>query len=255
LSRLYGQASSSFLWAAHLALGEISSAISSGGLDSLSTAPPEIDGLVLGEVRNGAGTGLVDLAKVAIRQVSSLASELPGLTEPLAIVATEPDAEKSSSDVERRVKAHVGGVRPEWRDKFGQRLLPAQQSRSIRYGFIGAAMAANFGSLTSLAPRQIAIQVDRSKARLWDLQQLQSGVLADDLFGTTTLKKRSHQLLVLSPHGSSVRSVGARGTPNESILGAEEELKSEAVRAGIECLPMSSIEDIARHLLRVEGRT
>jgi hypothetical protein len=242
LSQIYGSAAGAFTWAARLALREIQHQVSVEGFDSLSIAP-EIDGLLIGEVRPGAGTGLGDLARVALQQVASLASEAPSTLALEQIAIPRPLASGQWGAIERRVKQQLTAQHPESESLFGMEFKPSQTARPIRFGFVGSHIVANFSSLAG-NPVRTASRVDQAKARMWDLDQLREGVLAD-LFQIRA-NSRGHELLVLSPQGRAAKNEIGAGLPE--IIEAEEELEAEAGKYGIGFWPLPSIELIAARL-------
>jgi hypothetical protein len=228
---VYGEAAITLAWTAELALKEVTYAMASNGFRSLHSLTASIEGLHIGEFRVGAATTLKDLAQLGLTQVSSLSRS------PESSVAEESPGD-FASNLERRVKRTVIDARPELTRRFGRSFRRTQQSRPIRYGYVGSKLVANFAALTA---NRVSRQVNVAKARLWDLEQLQSGVLAESLnLGDEHL---SYELLVhQEPEASASRT----------ILQASEELEAEADKFQIRFRALPSPGAIGQFLLARE---
>lgn len=240
-SCVYGQATASLAWAAELAITEAQQLLSQGSLKVLEELQHRIDGFVVGTERRGAGTGLVDLARLGLEQVSAL----HGTALPQTIIE-EPDTEPQPSipRLESHIRRLVVEECPALKNGFGRTYRRSQTARPLRYGFVGRFLAANFASLT--APGQISTQVDRAKARLWDLRQFNDGVLADSLpLRATSI---SYELLV---HRSNPRL--APELSKRAIRAAEEELEAEADKFDIRFKLMQTPQQIANYLIQREA--
>jgi hypothetical protein len=240
---VYGQAASSLAWSAELAIAEAQAVIDRGGLAALSQLERTIDGFILGPQRLGAGTGLTDLARLGLQQVSALYS-LAVPTMPFEEGAAE--SQHSVPRLESEVRRFVVERRPELKELFGRTFRPSQTSRPLRYGFVGRFTAANFAILNTRSPSQISVQVDRAKARLWDLQQLDEGILADSL--ALHPESMSYELLV--------HRLAESLTPTQmvrKIRAAEEELEAEADKFDIRFRLMNSPAQIAQYLVQREA--
>jgi hypothetical protein len=237
------------MWAAELALIEIEERVLQVGFDAGLSTPFGIEGLHLGEARIGAGESATDLMELALSQVSSLygASTFSlieeGMPARYMAEATEPLVTK--------IRRQVVASRPEQKQRFGVSFRPSQASRPIKFGYVGKLLAANFASLDAQAPRTVTGQVDRAKARLWDLQQLETGVLSDSPLGLPSTLRR--ELLVFRPRGGkSVVSGDLSFEMKRAISEAEEELEAEADKFDIQFRPLRSADLIAKHILQVE---
>jgi hypothetical protein len=245
LSCVYGAAARSLAWAAELALSQIEHrAVTGDGIRSLTEWPHGIEGLTIGEPRIGAGTGLQDLASVALRQVSSLYVPEDALTRP----DMPPDAATEDGNPQRllsQIRRLVTERRPQLRDRFSRSYRTSQSARPLKFGYVGNVIAANFAALTATSANSVGPQVDRAKARLWDLQQLQSGVLADSL--NLHPPSMAYELLVHRP------SVDGAARQGRALKGAEEELEAEADKFDIRFRPMRSPQLIAKYIVDLEA--
>lgn len=240
-SCVYGQAASSLAWAAELAITEVQQLLNQGGLKMLDELQQRIDGFIVGAQRRGAGTGLVDLARLALEQVSALY----GTAMPQMVAEThDTEAQQPIPRLESYIRRLVVGQRPLLERSFGRTFRRSQTARPLRYGFVGRLIAANFASLS--APGQISTQVDRAKARLWDLHQFNDGVLADSL--PLQAASISYELLV---HRSAPRLAAEHS--KAMIRAAEEELEAESDKFDIRFRLMQSPEQIANYLIQREA--
>jgi len=245
LACVYGDAAHGFAWAARLAIMEIEHRAEKGGVQAVSTWEHGIEGLTIGPSRLGAGTDLHDLANVALRQVSSLA--LPQLE-------LRPDAAHALVDfgkaqrLDLQVRRIVTERRPELRERFGTVYRPSQSARPLKFGYVGSVLVANFATLTATSTNTTSAQVDRAKARLWDLQQLQSGVLADSL--KLNPRSMSYELLVHRPQSEVTRGVSDVA---RALKEAEAELEAESDKFEIRFRPMHSPQQIARYIVEREA--
>lgn len=244
LSCIYGKSSEALCWSAKLAIAEVQSAVASGGLGQLGGLSHRIDGLRFGEIRVGAAQGLSELARNALRQVSSLAAADWSMEEP-----SVPVEQMAPGNIRlvSQVRLVVLRERPEWRDRFGTVFQRGQPSRPVRFGFVGRRFVANFASLTAEHLGSLTNQVDKAKARLWDLHQLQEGVLSDSLLQTDGT--RTFELLVHRPRRNGNWPAQSKRTIDE----AETELEAEADKFQIMYRPLPTPAAIGRFLLDREA--
>lgn len=244
LSCIYGKSAEALSWSAKLAIAEVQSAVASGDLSQIGGVSHRIDGLRFGDIRVGAAQGLSELARNALRQVSSLAAADWSMDE--SYVQTQQMAPGNIRLVSQ-VRLVVLRERPEWKGRFGTVFQPRHPSRPVRFGFVGRRYVANFASLTAEHLGSLTNQVDKAKARLWDLHQLQEGVLSDSLLRTEGT--RSFELLVHRPRRSGSWPVESK----RSIDEAETELEAEADKFKIMYRPLPTPAAIGRFLLDREA--
>ena len=244
-SCIYGTAAAALAWSADLIVSEAQHVLSRAGLEGLSELSDRIEGLVLGPERRGAGTGLADLARLALQQVSALSAVNFMPTTEIAAVAESADG---GGWLESKIRQLVVGRKPELRDRFRKQFRRSQSSRPLRYGFVGRFIVVNFATLQSKSSSRVSAQVDRAKARLWDLHQLDGGVLADSL--ELHAPSMSYELLV---HRPNTFETEGNGPLKAAIKAAEEELEAEANKRHIRFRPMRSVEQIAGYLIDREA--
>lgn len=248
-SCVYGAAARSFSWAAELTIMEAQHQVARGGLASLADWSRGIDGLSVGAVRTGAGTGLADLARLALQQVSSLVGTMSQAT---VTVADAPGHHETRSHLESEVRRLVIERRPTLRAGFGRQFRRSQSARPLRYGFVGRVFVANFAALSAHSASSVSAQVDRAKARLWDLKQLDDGILSDSLpLGDRTI---GYELLV-NQQRELIRQERRKlpGNIGGTLRAAEEELEAEADKYKIQVRLMRSPRAIADYLIEREA--
>jgi hypothetical protein len=244
LSAAYGLGLSSFEWAAKLAILEIEGIIGRLGLEDLRV--DSVEGLHIGPVRVGVGRSLKDLLSLALQQSS-------------AIEATHQTAAEMATDVESPIRAGplagtvrqiVVGVRPALRANFGRTYRSLGARRPTAFGFVGQRLVANFALLGGEFPQALANQVDRAKARLWDLEQLQQGILSDS-FGQS-MKHVSFELMACPPWKKTMES----GTPSigtRQIRDAADTLEKEADKFDIRWRLFRDAREMANSIITREA--
>ena len=246
LSSVYGKGSPSFEWAAKLAILEVREIVARMGIDRLNFEMQGFEGFYAGEKRIGAGRNLQDLLSLALQQSSALASQ--------------SSAESAGSDVAEltragpltgAVKKIVVGLRPQLRENFGLQYRFSKSTRPTVFGFVGRRMIANFTSLGADSSQVLASQVDRAKARLWDLEQLQKGVLQDSL--GVPMRHASFELLACPPSITAKTAGLRRRIGSDQILEAAETLEKEADKFEIRWRFLKTPSDVAHTILEHEA--
>jgi hypothetical protein len=242
LSATYGLASASFEWAARLALLEIKGAIDRLGLEDLSV--DGVEGLHIGPARTGVGRSLDDLLSLALQQSSAL--------EATQEIDAETDSESSirSGPLVATIRQLVVGIRPTLRANFGRTFRSVGARRPTAFGFVGRRLVANFASLGSESPQALANQVDRAKARLWDLEQLQKGILSDSL--GQPMKHVSFELLACPPWKNTKRS-GAPSIGTRELRDAADTLEKEADKFDIRWQLFRDAREMAHSIITREA--
>lgn len=244
-SCVYGATATALAWSADLIVSEAQHVLLREGLGGLGALADRIEGLVLGPERPGAGTGLADLARLALQQVSALSAVN---FMPATEVAAVAESTEGGGWLESKIRQLVVGRKPGLSDRFRKQFRRSQSSRPLRYGFVGKFIVANFATLQSKSSSQVSAQVDRAKARLWDLHQLDAGVLADSL--ELHAPSMSYELLV---HRPGVFETRLDGSLKSAVKAAEEELEAEADKFHIRFRPLRSVDAIADYLIDREA--
>jgi hypothetical protein len=247
LASVYSKGSQSFEWAAKLALLEIQEIVGRNGIDRLNLEMHGFEGFCAGEKRIGAGRDLQDLLSLALRQSSAIAAaSLPADSEGFEVAEVN-----RAGPIAGAVKRIVVGLRPQLRANFGLEYRFSKTTRPTAFGFVGRRIVANFTSLGGDSAKVLAAQVDRAKARLWDLEQLQKGVLHDSL--GVPMRHASFELLACPPALSSKTSGPRRQIGSGQILEAAETLEKEADKFDIRWRLLKSPLDVAHTILAREA--
>lgn len=242
----YGASARSIAWSARLVMLELKSAAERNGIDGLVDSLAGIEGAYLGDRRVGAGRDLDDLALLALRQASTLVA-----TESEDVAHVFEGVAERASPITRAVQRIVVGIRPELRGGFGRHFSLSDSARPTVYGFVGQKIVANFASLGGVSADTLGGQVDRAKARLWDLEQLQKGVLRD-VFGTP-MRRCDFELLACPPQYNA-RTPAPRHPMSPSLLReAVDTLEREADKFDIRWRYLRTPSEIASVLLEREA--
>ena len=97
----------------------------------------------------------------------------------------------------------------------------------------------------------LATQVDRAKARLWDLEQLQKGVLQDSL--GVPMRHASFELLACPPPITAKSAGLKRRIGSDQIMEAAETLEKEADTFEIRWRFLKTPSDVAHTILEHEA--
>jgi hypothetical protein len=210
----------------------------------------DFSGVVIGEVREGEGESLRQIAVTWMTALSSLYRpaaatqfDLPAVTA--VNVADVVEIEQVGDRLPALVLNYVIQKRPgldryfrkDIRDKIRQRRTNIS---GVNIDFAGSKLVANFGTLFA---SQYAPSVDRIKTRLWELK-----VDRDTARGA--LIYRAHEMIVQHPGSDNpqvTEKQAARVT--EALEALEEQAKKEEI-----CLrPLQSVTQIGEHILRQEA--
>ena len=243
---VYGNSASSLCHAATLTMLEARSIAEEGGLESLASGLGGIEGLWVSQPRRGAGRDLEDLASLALRQTSALIGTVPVEDQSIFVPSERP------SPIVRAVRAIVVNLRPALKSSFGRTFALSDYSRSTGYGFVGQRLVANFAALGGTGPEALSGQVDRAKARLWDLWQLKEGILGDVL--GAPMRGCEFDLLACPAVSGGERGRRQVRSVSQSLLNeAAETLEKEADRFQIRWRYLPSPREIAQVVLAKEA--
>jgi hypothetical protein len=228
-------------------MSEVKAVTETDGVSRLSDSISGLEGVSIGDRRIGVGRDLDDLATLALRQASALTASEP---EHLLLVSPHIATERASP-LAKSVQRTVLMLRPALRDNFGRQFSLSDTARPTVYGFVGQRIVANFAALGGISADRLGGQVDRAKARLWDLEQLQKGVLRD-IFGTP-MRNCGFELLACPPQ--SITKVEAPKRPmSPGLLNeAVETLEREADKFDIRWRFLRNPQEIAGVILEREA--
>lgn len=243
----YGTAARSIAWAAQLVMSEVKSVVEAGGIERLSDSIGGVEGAFVGDRRVGAGRDLDDLATLALRQASTLTATEPD--QPMLL--TPHIAAERASPIVKAVQRAVLMLRPALRDNFGRQFSQSDTARPTVYGFVGQRIVANFATLGGASADRLGGQVDRAKARLWDLEQLQKGVLRD-VFGTP-MRTCGFELLACPPSEIAKVEMPKRPMSPGLLNEAVQTLEREADKFDIRWRFLRNPQEIADIILEREA--
>lgn len=238
---IYGQEASAFLLAGQLAIESVQKRVQKHGFQSLAEWKCPVEGLILGPSHLGAGENLKDVARTALMQCASLAARV---SEEEDTVDSATRADRSMGRLEALVKDSVTAKCPELAKYFCATFHVSQNARATKIGYSGTKLVANFGLLL---PGRLSPLVTTAKARLWDLEQLKSGVLSQLILDRNT---REFELLLHRPRKDDPQYSDRQIS---SLEAACLELEEAADKAEIRCRPMYSPEEIANFVLTKEA--
>lgn len=243
----YGIAARSISWSAQLVMSEVKAVVEAEGIERLSDSIGGIEGASVGDRRVGVGCDLDDLATLALRQASTLTATES--EQPVALTPHIPT--ERASPIVKAVQRAVLMLRPALRDSFGQQFSLSDSDRPTVYGFVGQRIVANFATLGGASADRLGSQVDRAKARLWDLEQLQQGVLRD-VFGTP-MRTCSFALLACPPPEIAKFAVPKRAMSPGLLNEAVQTLEREADKFDIRWRFLRNPQEIAGMILEREA--
>jgi hypothetical protein len=150
----------------------------------------------------------------------------------------------SANWIEQLVKEYVVKVKPKLGSSFGYERKLKEDARTVRIGFIGNRLAANFGVM---APKNIAGHVEAAKAKLWDLEQLQR----DFQSGLPGIPQLSQYELFLHTAKEDDPEYSEKQIAN--VQYGVRELEYEAKGRGLGCRTFVSLDLMAKAVLVAEA--
>lgn len=241
LNCVYGSEASAFSLSSQLAIETVKKRIKKHGFTSLLEWECPVEGLFIGPSQRGAGENLRDVARTALMQCASLATRM---SEEVDTLETSSRADSSMIRLETLVKDVVRAQRPDLIKYFSATFRVAEHARATKIGFAGTKLVANFGMLL---PGKLSPLVNTAKARLWDLEQLKSGVLSQSLSDNNL---REFELLLHRPRHDDPQF---NDRQIQMLDAACLELEEAADKAEIRCRTLDSPTDMANFLLEKEA--
>lgn len=243
LSRFYGSASKSLLFAITLAKDSIDAALKSESTDLLVMWRSPVEGIILGESRVTSARNYDDCVRIAFSQCASL-FEIPATEEDLkAHVIGRRVARLTVSRLEKSVADGAIQKNPALHSCFFQRFQVSPHARPTRVGFVGPRLVANFGILV---PHNLRSFVDSAKARILDLERLR-----DDRQGSL-FELSSAARFELFMKSISSNSVEYSETQIKTVDQAVEEIRFLANKSEITYQAYETPERIVNAILQAE---
>lgn len=237
--------------AAEAALDVLTADLSERGERAIVEFRPVFSGVVLGEIGETEGHSLEDAASLWMATLSSLydrrgeveSADLStfDLADLVAQENREPAGERLPALVlEYIVERNPGLVKFFSSDIRSDTKRRRRNIHGVLIDFAGSRLVANFGTLS---PISYAASIDRLKRRLWDLKIDRDKELA----GMTA---RAHELIVFRPQLDDPTLSEKQQSKLTEALGA---LEDQADQEELRLRPMSSVLDIAHHVLEREA--
>lgn len=240
LACLYGADVDVILSSANFALNKLRDALESSGPKMLHDWRSPIEGIYTGSVSKVSGASLEDIARMGLAMSASLVEQLAE-TEDSDIDAGD---RMSGPRLESLVKQRVVAIRPALESAFGHHRKLGVNVRSVTIGFVGRAIAANFGVLV---PQQLSANVKDIKAKLWDLTQLRED------FGQPSLVSATINRYEMLVHRPSDDQPEYSEKQLKNIGEAVNELEAEADKKDVRCRSLTGPDLIADVLLEAEA--
>ncbi len=247
LECLYGRAAETALFAAEVALNELSAALAESGARALREGVVVFSGVTVGEVVEGEARSPQELARTWMRALSSLYR----YDEPEPGREIVVDMEEAAAGIADRLPSlvldHVKKIAPPLTSYFSDEIRSSRRRRehsriagiSIDYG--GPQFVANFATLQASAK---AHELDRIKRKMFDLK-----VRRDDDYGL--LQTRLHEMIIFTPPRDSPL---INEKQIERLDEALEELGAQAQREEFGLQAMHEVSAIGERLLQAEAQ-
>lgn len=193
---------------------------------------PPFDGAMAGPISLGQGDDLREIISQAASMVSSL-------SKPPDLLAVDPDSEMIVHDDrwETQIQVAVSSQSPSLAQSFGVTQDLGKANAKIKFGFMTAKYAANFGLML---PDHLPHSLGRSKIKLLDLELLKDARLL--------VKPSTIELILRTPRfdDKSISHLLLR-----RVIDNFEQIESHANGQGIGVVRAESAEEAAEYLLKV----
>lgn len=240
LECLYGSESASILIAAEIVIADLQTTIVKYGEEAFRLWKSPVEGVELGNVRDGAAESMEAIARAALMMSASLVERICEAEE-FVISSNE---RLSSNRLEELIKEGVTRLEPKLAEMFGKQRKKANNTRSVTMGFVGNVIAANFGVLT---PQYLSANVKDIKSKLWDLANVRDDLLGNNLIPS---KVSRFEMLFYRPFDNAPEYSTKQITNlNEAV----NELESEADSKDIRCRANYTHETIIKTLIEAEA--
>lgn len=234
--------------AARAGLDALQQDIGLRGKDALLDYQPVLSGIRRGELREGEGASLSDIARAWLASISSLYASVAALEQrsesDTAVV--QIDGERARDRLPDLVLEYVGRQRPGLVDFFSQEIRDRARRRrsgnpsAVIIDFAGSKVVANFGTLFA---NNYSTSVDRLKRRLWDLI-----ISRDNERGAVS--ERKHEILVQCPPANDPQFTERQYA---RISEGVELLRDQAQQEAVEFYALTTVPEIGDHLVQREA--
>jgi hypothetical protein len=248
LECLFGELSPSVVLTAETAIDALTEDLAKRGSAALVGFEPVFEGTALGEIREGEGRTLRQLASSWLAGLSSLHS----MPAEIAVEVIESDLDEiapfelARDRLPALVLDYVAHKRPGLGNFFNEDIRDRAMRRrrgkvhDVIIDFAGSKLVANFGTLSAV---QQANSIDRIKRRLWDLEvnrDRETGAIA----------RRPHEMIVQHPAADDPQISEQQFN---RIREALEALNGQAITENLSVRSMTTVEQIGEHILSTEA--
>jgi hypothetical protein len=249
LECLYGPAAETIIFAAQIALDDLSADLRDRGVAALTDAKKTFSGISVGPLAEGEANSIEELCRNWMSSLSSLYSV--STMELMKAIGTEPAvAEAFTASADRLpalVLRYVTNVRPGLEPFFNEDVREQRTRRrsakvhNVIIDFAGSRLVANFGTLMA---SHHAASVDKLKRRMFDL------IVQRDT-EAPSLRSRAHEMIVQHPEADDPQITDRQSSVLKEGL---EALADQSRREEIVFVPMTSVAAIGDHVLDAERR-
>ncbi|MBX3579515.1 MAG: hypothetical protein KF723_20105 [Rhizobiaceae bacterium] len=244
---LFGDGAETALLAARVALDVLKVDLSERGRIALYEPRQTFSGITFGEVREGEGGSLKQIATTWLASLSSLYDlNLAESVESAADTLPPPvDAERKTDRLPVLVLEYVEQHRPRLTDFFHSEIRERREKKrrpraqDIYIGFAGSALVANFATLPA---KRSKTTIDHIKRLMWDLEQDRDAAGALD-------RRRKYEMIVKHQEKSDPHITEKQF---DEVLEVVDELAEQGKKREIDVVPRVTVPDIGNHLLELE---
>jgi hypothetical protein len=246
LECLYGRAAETAMFAAEVALEELSAAIAAQGAAALTEGALVFSGVNIGAVSDGEARSPKHLARTWMSALSSLYRYQAAENADDA-AASQSDTGVVSDRLPILVLDHVNQIAPSLSSYFHEDIRLYRQRRTsshvarISIDYSGAKLVANFATLNTSTQAQ---GVDRIKRKMFDLT-----VRRDEESKGSFLEARRHEMIIFTPPRNSPL---LNEKQVERLDEALSDLTDQSGREGFGFIALHDVPDIGQRLLLAE---
>ncbi len=246
LNCLFGKTANELVAIARLSLQAVEEDIQNRGLEVMLNFTPPMSGLFLGEIRQAEGRSLDEVASHWLEAASSLhegahSLRIPQATEVPVLVPHSGSRALTPAKLRSDIREYIALKDQSFWSYFSEQAARSSPNVSAArpiLDYSGRRLAANFGILNT----NHFATLNGIKRRMWDLS-------IDKIRSAEDRTQREHEMIVQYP------TDGKNGADDKVLAGVKaalKDLEAEADISEIRLRPLTSVKDIAEHLLAVE---
>ncbi len=244
---LYGDGAETALLAARVALDVLKADLAERGQVALREPCQTFSGISMGDVQEGEGGSVEQIATVWLASLSSLYDvALADRIESTGELSAEPRETKANADrLPVLVHEYVEQHRPRLSNFFNYEIRHKQtqkrkpKAQDIYIGFAGSSLVANFATLPAKRSKST---IDHIKRLMWDLEQDR------DVSGPLD-RKRRYEMIVKHQDKSDPHITEKQ---YGDVLEVVDELGEQGRKREITIIPRVTVPEIGNHVLELE---